>query len=114
TWNSDGSGRVGVEGHRLYRAAHRLRDAVHGLVGQLDRLELPLGALRRDERLGRILGVPGHYRIGADALHLPTYRKAVGFVDDCVHGSPSPRNLPDVATGQQAKVPVKTGNCTRY
>ena len=60
----------------------------HRIIGDLHRLKIRVAALGRNERLGGVLGVPGHHRVRAHAGDLPADRKTVGFVDDRVHGSP--------------------------
>ncbi len=79
-------GRVRVEGHGLDRAAHGLRDAVHRLVGELDRLEFAIPALRGNEGFCRIFRVPGDNRVRRHARKLAADGKSVRFVDYCVHG----------------------------
>src|SRR5688572_9688239 len=90
TWSSSTSvlAWVGLEGHRLDREAEGVGELVHRIVGQLHRLEVRITALRGDEGLGRVLGVPGDDRVGRHAGHLPADRKAIGLVDDRVHGLP--------------------------
>src|SRR6476660_6322973 len=66
--------------------AHRARDPIHRLVGQLHGMELALRPLRGDECPGGGFGVPGDDRVRRNTGQLTANRKSVRFANYCIHG----------------------------